>query len=452
MSRSRAVSEWITRELPGLVDEHGVPGAQVAVLVDGDVLDTAAGVLNTATGVPVTTDAVFQIGSITKVWTATLVQQLANEGLLDLDRPLREYLPEFRIADAAASATVTTRQLLCHTAGFEGDLLTDTGSNDDAVEKYVATLADVAQLFPPGERFSYCNSGYVVLGRLVEVLRGKPFNTVLRERLITPLKLEHVATNIGEAILERPAVGHVRVAPGEAVRPAPVWSLTPSNAPAGSTLAMRARSLLGFVQMHLSDTSLGVMRQPQIVLPDLELPRGHWGLGWTLFDYPGGTVIGHDGAALGQPAFLRVVPEAGVALALLTNGGDALPVFRTVFGHLLAELAGVELPALPVPPAVPQPVDVERVSGTYRATMVDQELSVDAEGRVWLRTVPRTEQARLVMPQATLVEVVRFRDDALITVEPQRGMHQVIGLLGSEPSGRARFLHAHGRATARVSA
>ncbi|MEO7195510.1 MAG: serine hydrolase domain-containing protein [Pseudonocardiaceae bacterium] len=245
MSRSRAVSEWITRELPELIDKHGVPGAQVAVLVDGEVLDAAAGVLNTATGVPVTTDAVFQIGSITKVWTATLVRQLVNEGCLELDRPVREYLPEFRLADEAASQAVTARQLLCHTGGFEGDLFTDTGGNDDAVEKYVATLASAAQVFPPGERFSYCNSGYVVLGRLVEVLRGKPFGTVLRERLVTPLRLEHVATHIGEAILELPAVGHVPKAPGQPVAPAPVWSLVASIAPAGTLLAMRARSLLG---------------------------------------------------------------------------------------------------------------------------------------------------------------------------------------------------------------
>ena len=451
--RSRAVSKWITSELPGLVDEHGVPGAQVAVLVDGDVVDAAAGVLNTATGIPVTTDAVFQIGSITKVWTATLVVQLVNEGLLDLDRSLREYLPEFRVADEAASAMVTSRQLLCHMAGFEGDLFTDTGSNDDAVEKYVATLADVAQVFPPGAQFSYCNSGYVVLGRLVEVLRGKPFNTVLRERLITPLGLEHVATNVGEAILQRPAVGHMCVVPGGPVRPAPVWSLVASNAPAGSTLAMSARSLLRFVQMHLSDTSVHMMRQPQVVLPDLgEWMRGRWGLGWMISDYPGGTVIGHDGGTLGQSAFLRVVPEAGVAVALLTNGGDVQPVFCAVFGHLLAELAGVELPALPVPPADPLPVDADRVSGTYRATMFDQKLSVDAQGRAWLHTVPRTAEAKLTTPEEIVAEVVRFRDNALITVKPQRGMHQVIGLLGADPSGRVKFLHGNGRATARVSA
>jgi CubicO group peptidase (beta-lactamase class C family) len=449
MTRSRVVSEWITAELPELVTEHGVPGAQVAALVDGDVVEAAAGVLNVATGVPVTTDAVFQIGSITKVWTATLVQQLANEGLLDLDRSLREYLPEFHIGDKTASATVTTRQLLCHTAGFEGDLFTDTGSNDDAVEKYVGTLADVAQLFPPGDQFSYCNSGYVVLGRLVEVLHGKPFNTVLRERLITPLGLEHVATNVGEAILERPAIGHLQVEPLAPVRPAPVWSPPPSNAPAGSTLAMCARSLLGFVQMHLSDPSFSMMRQPQVVVPDLGWLRGHWGLGWMLFDYPGGTVVGHDGGTLGQSAYLRVVPEAGIAVALLTNGGDVLPVFRKVFGHPLAELAGVNLPTLPVPPTDPLPVDAERVSGTYRATIADQELSVDANGRAWLRTVPRTELAKLLMSEATVVEVVRLRDDSLITVEPQWGMHRVIGLLGLDAYGRVKFLH-NGRVTVRV--
>jgi CubicO group peptidase (beta-lactamase class C family) len=413
------------------------------------VVDAAAGVLNVATGVSVTTDAVFQIGSITKVWTATLVQQLANEGLLDLDRSLREYLPEFHIADETASATVTTRQLLCHTAGFEGDLFTDTGNNDDAVEKYVGTLADVAQLFPPGDQFSYCNSGYVVLGRLIEVLQGKPFNTVLRERLITPLRLEHVATNIGEAILERPAIGHLQDEPLAPVQPAPVWSLPPSNAPAGSTLTMRAGSLLAFVQMHLSDTSFSTMRKPQVVVPDLEWMCGHWGLGWMLFDYPGGTVIGHDGETLGQSAFLRVVPEAGIAVALLTNGGDVLPVFRKVFGHLLAELADVDLPTLPVPPANPQPVDADRVRGTYQATIADQELSVDADGRAWLRTVPRTEAVKGLMREATVVEVVRFRDDALITVEPRWGMHRVIGLLGSDACGRVKFLH-DGRATARV--
>lgn len=75
MSRASTAQAWITEHLPKLISAHKVPGAQVAVLVDGEVVDAAAGVVNKATGVPVSPDAVFQIGSITKVWTATLIQQ-----------------------------------------------------------------------------------------------------------------------------------------------------------------------------------------------------------------------------------------------------------------------------------------------------------------------------------------------------------------------------------------
>ena len=103
----------------------------MAVLADGEVVDDAAGVLSKATGVEATPDSVFQIGSITKLWTSTLVMQLVDEGKVDLDAPIRTYLPDFRIRDEDAAAQITTRQLLCHTAGFEGDIFTDTGLGDD---------------------------------------------------------------------------------------------------------------------------------------------------------------------------------------------------------------------------------------------------------------------------------------------------------------------------------
>ena len=86
--------------------------AGVGVLVGGEVAATAAGILNLTTRVEADDDSLFQIGSITKLWTATLVMQLVDDGLLDLDEPIRRYLPEFRIADEAAAAAITTRQLL----------------------------------------------------------------------------------------------------------------------------------------------------------------------------------------------------------------------------------------------------------------------------------------------------------------------------------------------------
>src|SRR5215471_19972134 len=169
MNSLNDVSEWIADQLPALIEKYDVPGAAVAVLAGGEVVDHAAGLLHKGTGVEATPDSVFQIGSVTKLWTSTLVMQLVDEGKVDLDAPIRTYLPEFRIADEDEAALITTRMLLSHTAGFEGDIFTDTGVGDDCVEKYLAVLHDVPQLFPAGEQFSYNNAGFCVLGRLVEV-------------------------------------------------------------------------------------------------------------------------------------------------------------------------------------------------------------------------------------------------------------------------------------------
>src|SRR6201999_4111255 len=225
------ISGWITEKLPALLTEHKVPGAAIGVYANGEVFDFASGVLSHATGVEATADSLFQVGSITKTWTATLVMQLADEGLLDLDATVVSYLPDFDLADRRAARAMTVRQLLSHQAGFEGDVFTDTGSNDDCVERYVATLATDPQLFPPGEMFSYNNAGFCVLGRIIEVLRGKPFDQALREHLLKPLGLTHAATDASSAILFRAAVGPLpnpEDSDGQPV-PAPMWSLVKSN-------------------------------------------------------------------------------------------------------------------------------------------------------------------------------------------------------------------------------
>ena len=366
MSTLREVKTWIADELPRLIEKYDVPAAAVAVLADGEVVDDAAGVLSVATGVEATPDSVFQIGSITKLWTSTLVMQLVDEGKVDLDAPIRTYLPDFKILDEGAARQITTRQLLCHTAGFEGDIFTDTGLGDDAVEKYLGVLHEVSQLFAPGEQFSYNNAGFCVLGRLVEVLREKTYDACLREHLFAPLGLTHAATSPYEAIMFRAAVGHIEPEPGAGYEPAPVWALARSNAPAGAMLAMRPRDLLAFAQMHMNDGraadgtqvlapgTAAAMHARQVDLPDLGLMGTSWGLGFERFDTPEGAIIGHDGGTIGQSAFLRIVPDAGVAVALLTNGGDVISLYRDVVGHLVEQLTESRLPALPVPPAHPE--------------------------------------------------------------------------------------------------
>jgi CubicO group peptidase (beta-lactamase class C family) len=451
MSNLSEVQGWLDERVAPLLEKYDVPGAAWAVLQGGEVVDGAAGLLSKSTGVPATADSVFQIGSVTKLWTSTLVMQLVDEGKVDLDAPIRTYLPEFRIADEAAAAQITVRQLLTHTAGFEGDIFTDTGMGDDCIEKYLGVLHEVPQLFPPGERFSYNNAGYSVLGRLVEVLRETTFDAALRQHLLTPLGLTHAATDAYQAIMFRAAVGHLEMEPGAGYQPAPVWAMARSNSPAGSMLAMRPRDLVAFARMHLEDGKAADgtqvlapgtparMHQPQVELPDIGMMGTSWGLGFERFDTEGGEFIGHDGNTIGQAAFLRMVPEKGLAVALLTNGGDAFSLYREVVGHVLEELGGVHPPAMPVPPAHPEPVDATRYVGTYSAEVFDLVVSQDDDGRVWIETIPSGIALELG-EKASKDELVSYGEDMLIPLNADRGMHLPHAFLGDDGQGHSLYL------------
>ena len=455
------IASFLTTDFARLVAERGVPGAAVAVLKDGEVIDFAAGVLSTSTRVEATPDSVFQIGSITKVWTTTLVMQLVDDGLLDIDAPIRDYLPEFQLADEASAAAITTRQLLSHSGGFEGDVFTDTGRGDDAIEKYVAAITDLPQLFAPGELFSYNNAAFSVLGRLVEVLRGKSWEAALLEHIAGPLGLTHVAPSAYEAILFRAAVGHM--GPGEdgVPTPAPVWALVRSNEPAGSMLAMRPRDLVAFAKMHLdggvaadgtrvlSAASVAAMQEKQIDLPRLTGMGDAWGLGWEIIVDGEPTVIGHDGGTIGQSAFLRVIPEAGLAVALLTNGGDVTGLFDDVVKRIVKDVAGIELHANPTPPTEPFAVDAAPIVGFYSNATFDMTISVDDDGRIWLDSTPKGIMAEMGQ-QPDHVELVGLGPDSLIAVKPQMAeMYVVYSFLGDDGQGRRKHLH-YGRAIARA--
>ena len=462
MSTLSEVKTWLAEQLPALIGKYDVPGAAVAVLKDGEVVDDAAGLLHTGTGVEATPDSIFQIGSITKLWTATLVMQLVDEGRVDLDAPVRTYLPEFRIGDESAAAVITVRQLLNHTSGFEGDIFTDTGVGDDAVEKYLGVLHDVPQLFPVGELFSYNNAGYCVLGRLVEVLREKPYDECLRDHLFAPLGLTHAATSPYDAIMFRAAMGHIELEPGAGYQPAPVWALARSNAPAGAMLAMRPRDLVRFAEMHLDDGraadgtqvlapgTAARMHAREVDLPYLGVMGDSWGLGFERFDTADGAIIGHDGSTIGQNAFMRMVPEAGLVVALLTNGGDTLSLYHDVVGHVIAELSDTELPALPKPPASPERIDAGRYVGTYASQVADLEVSQDDDGRIWLDQRPKGLFEELgEKPERR--ELVHFRGDSLINLEPQHGLHIPHAFVGDDGDGHALYLHI-GRAVRRAGA
>jgi CubicO group peptidase (beta-lactamase class C family) len=452
VSRIAQLGEWIKNALPDLLAEHEVPAASVAVMLDGEVFAAAHGLLSKATGVEATTDSVFQIGSITKLWTTSLAMQLVDEGKLGLDEPVRGYLPDFRLADEQASAAITVRQLMTHTSGFGGDVFTDTGFGDDCVEKYVATLTDQEQLFPPGEYYSYNNAGFVVLGRIIEVLRGKGFDQCLKDHLVEPLELAHAATGPYEAILHRAAVGHIRFDEKQEPKPTATWALQRSTSPAGSMFAMSASDLMAFAGLHfegglapdgerlLGEQSVRAMQETQIALPRIGSSDQSWGLGWAIYDLDGGgRVIGHNGGTIGQTAFFRIVPEQKLALAVLTNGGNANNVWREVYARVLRDLAGlVAPPALAPDPAASTP-DTSRFVGRYAGAAEENVVRVDADGRVFIDFIPKGISVELGEHEETL-EMLPYSDNALITAQPYFGSYFTVAFLG-EDEGRAAYIY-----------
>lgn len=437
---------WLDENLARLIGKYDVPAASIAVFADGEVSEAAAGVLNLNTGVEATTDAVFQIGSITKLWTTTLIMQLVAEGKVELDRPVRDYLPEFKLADEVATAAVTPRHLLTHTGGFSGDAFTPTSRGDDGVELYVRDVVPgLAQEVPLGTGFSYNNAGFVILGRIAEVLRSKPFHELVREHIVVPLELKHVATIPDEALLYRTALGHISPTPGAPLEAAPLWSLIHAMAPAGSLLAMTARDLIGFGRAYLDATlldraTIDSLWERQVDVPATGGSAEQWGLGWMLF---GRSLYGHDGGTIGQSAYFRLVPDKGVAVALLTNGGDTTALYDELVGHVLRETAGVELPKRPVPPSEPVEISAELVTGRYDGVLFSATVSVE-DGEFWVVEEAVSETAKVLQPEPRRIRFVALDESRLIAAERERGVHEVIAF--REPvDGRAAYLFRGGR-------
>ena len=457
--RGRGVdaAHW-QRRLSALAERHHVPGAALGILRlrpgrEDELVEVAHGVLNTDTGVETTTDSLFQIGSISKVWTATVVLQLVDEGLLDLDAPISEVLPELRLAEPDVTKRVTMRHLLTHTSGIDGDVFTDTGRGDDCLEKYVTLLGDVAQNHPLGVTWSYCNSGFSLAGRVIEKLTGGTWDQALRDRILTPLDLSHTVTLPEEALLHRAAVGHVGEA-AEQVK-APVWGLPRSLGPAG-LITSTVADVLGFARLHLTgglapdgtrvlgEASAAAMADHQVELPEKFTLGDSWGLGWIRFGWDDRRLIGHDGSTIGQNAFLRLLPDEGLAVVLLTNGGNARDLCEDLHREAFAELAGLATPTPLVPPTEPVSVDVTRHLGTYERAGSRMEV---LDGPV-LRTTVTGPLADLVPQPTEEFRMVAVRDDLFVVRRPQTRTWIPVWFYAL-PTGE-RYVHFGVRATPKV--
>src|SRR5262249_25963698 len=183
---------------------------------DGATEERGYGVVSVESGYPVLPITLFQIGSIGKIFTATLVMQLVDEGRLELDRPIINYLPDLRLCDEDAQRTITLRHLLTHTPGFDGDGFDDVpenGCDDETIFRMPSKLFRLKQWTRPGEVYTYCNIGFSLAGATVARLLEMPFETAMRRRVFEPLQLERAFYFPAEAIAYPMTCGHYPAGP-----------------------------------------------------------------------------------------------------------------------------------------------------------------------------------------------------------------------------------------------
>jgi CubicO group peptidase (beta-lactamase class C family) len=157
----------------------GIPGVVVGVWANGQEVHTGHGVTSVENPLPVDQETLYVLGSVTKTYTATALMRLVASGQVQLKAPVRRYVPDLQLKDDQAADVVIVLNLLNHTSGLGWDLIVDTGGGGDALTGYVAKMAELDQIAPPGARASYSQPGYCLAGRVIEKVLGMPYERPL---------------------------------------------------------------------------------------------------------------------------------------------------------------------------------------------------------------------------------------------------------------------------------
>ncbi|MDI6097434.1 serine hydrolase domain-containing protein [Actinoplanes sp. NEAU-A12] len=381
-SRVPRVVRELEEKIKAGMTAYGIPGVAYGLRYQGRDYVGGFGVTSVAEPAAVDGDTAFRVASTTKTFTGTAVMRLAERGRLDLDRTVRSYLPDFRTSDEAASRRVTLRQVVNHSAGWLGDVYTDTGSDDGALARYVEALATAPQLTPPGRVFAYNNAAIGVAGRLIEVASGKVYEQALRELILDPLRLRHSGFSLDELGGTPVAVPHGPDENGNQVA-VPEALAIPRSFHSFGGLYSTARDQLRWARYHLGDGSPLLSRRALRAMRWRPGPGGTLlvdldGMGVTWMLRPtaeGPRVVQHGGDLPGQHSGFMLVPERDFALTVLTNseGGPSLLAELFADDWALRRFAGLH--NVPAKPRALPPSELAGYEGRY----VTEQIGYDGE-------------------------------------------------------------------------
>ena len=353
--------------------ELGIPGVAFGVVRSGSRTTCTSGVTNILSGELVDANTMFRVGSLSQLFTGSAITSLVDEGILDLDSPVRSYLPTFRVGDTDATEAVTIRHLVTHTAGWHGTLAFDPGPGDDALARYVERMEGLPQVAPPGAHFSYGATAGILEGHLVAELTGLPFETAIKDLVLSPLSMNHSSYFASDVAGESLAFGHA--ADGNSLSVIDPFAMSRAAAPVTGMFSS-VDELMAFVSFH---ANAPVGRAPTyLTAPARDMahsplgPGGSigplvidaMGLNWMIVDFDGTPVSVHAGHDAGQTSMLAVVPSHAFGVVVLTNADHGTGFALEMVLDALDRFLGLRLPQREEIEVDEH--DLQAFAGTYR--------------------------------------------------------------------------------------
>jgi CubicO group peptidase (beta-lactamase class C family) len=311
----------------GLVHADG-PGAAVAVRRGGEIVHSAGyGLANVEWGIPIDTETVFRIGSITKQFTAAAVLKLAADGKLSLDDPLERHLPDYPVG----ARRITIRHLLNHTSGIKSytamPAFAEIMRRDLPLAALIAVFKDAPPDFQPGQRFLYNNSGYILLGAVIEAASGQSYEAYLKQAFFEPLGLTRTSYLHNDPVVPKRASGYAQ---GRTLVNAPPLSMTLPHA--AGALGSTAEDLLAWELALRGGPAVAAADYAAMTTPG-RLNDGapiSYGFGLVNQTYRDHRLVGHGGGINGFVSNLAYWPGHDLAIAIVSNS-SAFPVQQAAF-------------------------------------------------------------------------------------------------------------------------
>ena len=320
-----ALEEWIAEQMQA----GHVPGLALAVVHDMEVIYSHGwGVTSVEDGrLPVTPRTLFRIGSITKSMTATAIMRLVEAGKLDLDRPVKDYVPWLAFSRPAAAGAITLRRLLSHSAGLPTDHVPFGRRGPEGLEAYVREdVPAYPFIAPPGQLYAYSNPGIRIAGYIAQVVAGQPYTELMQDLVFDPLQMDRTTFDPTVAMTYPLAQSHDLAADGT-LGVQHRYADDSGSYPSGSVIST-ALDLTHFAIMQmdggrfhgrqvLAAGSVAEMQRPQV--DKYALGNAAYGFGLDLDTYKGLGRVSHNGAISTFGSRLVMLPRAGAAAVLLFN-------------------------------------------------------------------------------------------------------------------------------------